>query len=300
MLVVRSTHESFDALVGVVWLHSEAVGRAYSVFSRGTTQIKLRCVTGASCSFRVNARQGDEGCRVTFSCTTHSCDTKKAKRKRNPKKRVQSAANEVRQGFRDADSVVGNLLDAWKRELVSGGSNNSIRLAGIRKVAALHHAEKPLLAGESVLLDLGSGAGIACCYYALQYGCRTIGVEYCPELVEISRRFAHKAGVADLCTFYTMDFTTIPPEWFSQEGISHVFIFDGVFSPQHWNTLFHDILCGLPTGTVGVSVSKFSGNWPEDFQTRGDSIPGVGLAGSTSSFSFRLWEKVNQEEKSSF
>ena len=57
---------------------------------------------------------------------------------------------------------------------------------------------------QDVVMDLGSGDGrniIA----AARRGARAVGVEYNPELVELSRRLAREAGVADKATFVQGD-----------------------------------------------------------------------------------------------
>ncbi len=57
---------------------------------------------------------------------------------------------------------------------------------------------------QDVVMDLGSGDGrniIA----AARRGARAVGVEYNPDLVELSRRLAREAGVADKATFVQGD-----------------------------------------------------------------------------------------------
>ena len=57
---------------------------------------------------------------------------------------------------------------------------------------------------QDFVMDLGSGDGrnvIA----AARRGARALGVEYNPDLVELSRRLAQEAGVADRATFVKGD-----------------------------------------------------------------------------------------------
>lgn len=60
---------------------------------------------------------------------------------------------------------------------------------------------------DDLVMDLGSGDGrniIA----AAKRGARAIGVEFNPEMVELSQRLAREAGVADLATFIRGDMFT--------------------------------------------------------------------------------------------
>jgi len=190
------------------------------------------------------------------------------------------------------DRLLQRVLRSWRQDLASGGTNNAIRLGGIKRVAAAQHLLKPL-DENAVVVDVGSGAGFACCFYALRYGCKVFGVEKSERLVHIARRYAREAGVSDHCTFRAMNFRELTPEWFHQRGVSHVLAFDGVFAPDDWNYLFHTVLSRLSTDIVGASVSKFQSYWPSCLTQRGDSIPNIGLSGSRSSFSFAVWTKAS-------
>lgn len=265
------------------------------------------------------------GVWVTTSCLEHSCDGGTL-RFRQPKSSVSSVAaitilplmlasrGDVNDGHRAADSLqmclgeedepvlseqlsiddeVGtdrllqSLLRSWRKDLASGGTNNAIRLGGIKRVAAAQHGIKPLNA-NAVVVDIGSGAGFACCFYALRYGCKVYGVEKSERLVEIARRYAREVDVAEKCTFCVMNFRYLTPKWFEERGVTHVLAFDGVFAADDWNYLFGSVLARLPMEVVGASVSKFLSYWPASFKKHGDSIPSVGLCGSQSSFSFAM------------
>lgn len=60
------------------------------------------------------------------------------------------------------------------------------------------------VSARDVVMDLGSGDGRTV-IAAAQLGARAIGIEYDPELVELSRNNAAAAGVADRATFVTAD-----------------------------------------------------------------------------------------------
>jgi len=57
---------------------------------------------------------------------------------------------------------------------------------------------------QDVVMDLGSGDGITV-ITAAKRGARAIGIEYNPDMVELSKANAEKAGVADRATFMKAD-----------------------------------------------------------------------------------------------
>lgn len=119
------------------------------------------------------------------------------------------------------DRMLQRLLHSWRKDLASGGTNNAMRLGGIKRIAAAQHEVRPL-DKDAVVVDVGSGAGFACCFYALRYGCTVYGVEKSQRLVDISRHYAQQAGVSHLCTFYAMNFNQLTPGWFHQRGVTHI------------------------------------------------------------------------------
>ena len=64
---------------------------------------------------------------------------------------------------------------------------------------------------DDVVLDLGSGDGAVLVQAAKDIGCRCVGVELCPSLVQTSRERAAASGVADKCSFVIGDLTTLTP-----------------------------------------------------------------------------------------
>jgi len=57
---------------------------------------------------------------------------------------------------------------------------------------------------QDVVMDLGSGDGITV-ITAAKRGARAIGIEYNPDMVELSKQNAEKAGVSDKATFMKAD-----------------------------------------------------------------------------------------------
>lgn len=182
------------------------------------------------------------------------------------------------------------VIRAWRDNLYSGGSNNSIGFAGLQRVIDRMHNVTPFTRA-SVFVDFGCGCGTPSFYVSNRFRCKCIGVDYDEKLVEIAREYA--AGNT-LCSFQVLDFTTLSSAWLREVGATHVFAFDGVFELQNWTALFHSIIGGAP-GLTGASVSKFrrlcrGRQWPGSFSLAGEPLEGIALAGGTSSFSMGVWK----------
>ena len=65
---------------------------------------------------------------------------------------------------------------------------------------------------ESYLLDVGCGVGQTACYLAKKYGCRVVGVDIVPKMVERSWERAKKEGLTDLVEFRVADAQDLPFE----------------------------------------------------------------------------------------
>jgi arsenite methyltransferase len=64
----------------------------------------------------------------------------------------------------------------------------------------------------SLVLDVGSGAGQTPVYLATRHGCRVVGVDILPRMVERSRELAKRAGVAATVEFRVADAQDLPFE----------------------------------------------------------------------------------------
>jgi len=62
----------------------------------------------------------------------------------------------------------------------------------------------------SYVLDVGCGAGQSSCYLAKEHGCRVVGVDIRPEMVQRSQEMAQREGVADRIEFRTADAQDLP------------------------------------------------------------------------------------------
>jgi SAM-dependent methyltransferase len=61
---------------------------------------------------------------------------------------------------------------------------------------------------DDIVYDLGSGDGRIVILAAQKYGCRGVGIELDPTLIEISRQVARDANVVDKTTFIEGDLLT--------------------------------------------------------------------------------------------
>jgi ubiquinone/menaquinone biosynthesis C-methylase UbiE len=66
--------------------------------------------------------------------------------------------------------------------------------------------------GKTTVLEVGCGAGATACYLARTYGCRVVGVDLRPAMVELSRERAQKQGLADRVEFRVADAQDLPLE----------------------------------------------------------------------------------------
>jgi SAM-dependent methyltransferase len=189
------------------------------------------------------------------------------------------------------------IIRRWRDNLTSGGENNSISYAGIRKVGDQLH-EMRNFTSNSVFADIGSGAGIPQIYIALKYGCHTYGIERDLKLVNIADGYAREAGVSHLCTFEHKDIEDLKTDttWFSDRRVTHLFTFDGVFDAV-WKVLYKTIIA-TPSTIVGASTRKKIKQYGRFFKrnfTGLDKRTNAPLAGGTSSFVVGYWIKEGDD-----
>ena len=107
---------------------------------------------------------------------------------------------------------------------------------------------------KDVLFDLGSGDGRTV-ITAAKLGARATGIEYNPEMVELSRQNAIKAGVADRATFMKADLFETD---FSKADVITMFLLSSI------NLKLRPKILDLKPGTRIVSNSFTMDNWQED------------------------------------
>lgn len=106
-----------------------------------------------------------------------------------------------------------------------------------------------------ILFDLGSGDGITVITAAKQFGVHATGIEYNPDMVELSKRNAEKEGVAGRATFAKAD---IFESDFSQATVITLFLL-----PQ-LNLKLRPQILALKPGTRVVSNSFTMAEWQDD------------------------------------
>ncbi len=106
-----------------------------------------------------------------------------------------------------------------------------------------------------LLVDLGSGDGRIVIEAAKRYGTRGLGVDLETRLVELARRNAERAGVADLAKFEAKDFFELD---FSRADIVSAYLLPEV------NLKLRPKLLAMRPGTRIVTHDFDMGDWPYD------------------------------------
>jgi precorrin-6B methylase 2 len=114
------------------------------------------------------------------------------------------------------------------------------------------------------LIDLGSGDGRTV-ITAAKRGVRAMGIEYNPDMVELSRRSAQKEGVADRATFVKADLFESD---FSRATVITMFLLDRI------NMQLRPKILGLKPGTRIVSNTFTMGDWMEDAKATANESEG--------------------------
>jgi SAM-dependent methyltransferase len=107
---------------------------------------------------------------------------------------------------------------------------------------------------EDFVVDLGSGDGRTV-ITAAKLGAKALGVEYNPNMVELSRRNAEKAGVSDKAKFVHGDIFATD---FKQATVVTMFLLPGL------NLRLRPTLLEMKPGTRVVSNSFTMGEWKPD------------------------------------
>jgi SAM-dependent methyltransferase len=118
---------------------------------------------------------------------------------------------------------------------------------------------------DDFLIDLGSGDGRTV-IAAAKRGTRAHGIEYNPEMVELSRRNAASEGVSDKATFARADLFESD---FSRATVITMFLLPQI------NLKLRPKILELKPGTRIVSNSFTMGDWePDDTRSTGDDCAG--------------------------
>lgn len=105
------------------------------------------------------------------------------------------------------------------------------------------------------VIDLGSGDGRTVITAAKKFGARALGIEYNPEMVELSRRNAQKEGVADRAQFVRGDIFATN---FSQATVLTMYLLPSL------NLKLRPTILNLKPGTRVVSHAFTMDDWEPD------------------------------------
>jgi hypothetical protein len=105
------------------------------------------------------------------------------------------------------------------------------------------------------LFDLGAGDGIIAITAARQYGAKSVGIEYNPEMAQFARRKVAEAGMTDKVKIITGD---IFQEDFSAATVVTLYLM------PHLNIKLRPILLKMKPGTRVVSNTFSMGDWEPD------------------------------------
>ena len=108
---------------------------------------------------------------------------------------------------------------------------------------------------KDTLFDLGAGDGIIAITAARQYGAKSVGIEYNPEMAQFARRKVAEAGMTDKVKIVTGD---IFLEDFSSATVVTLYLM------PHLNLKLRPILLKMKPGTRVVSNTFTMGEWEPD------------------------------------
>ena len=108
---------------------------------------------------------------------------------------------------------------------------------------------------KDTLFDLGAGDGIIAITAARQYGAKSVGIEYNPEMAQFARRKVAEAGLTDKVKIITGD---IFQEDFSSANVVTLYLM------PHLNLKLRPILLKMKPGTRVVSNTFTMGEWEPD------------------------------------
>jgi hypothetical protein len=106
-----------------------------------------------------------------------------------------------------------------------------------------------------VVYDLGSGDGITVITAAKQFGVRATGIEYNPDMVELSKRNAQKEGVADKAQFIRGDIFATD---FSKATVLTMYLL------PYLNIKLRPTILNMKPGTRVVSHAFTMDDWAPD------------------------------------
>ncbi len=102
-----------------------------------------------------------------------------------------------------------------------------------------------------IILNVGSGSGISATYLAQTYGCKVVGVDILPGMVDNAQRWADKKGLSSQLEFRVADARDLPFE----DNQFDVLISESVntFIPERERAMREYVRVVKPGGTIGFN-----------------------------------------------
>ncbi|MGD8455870.1 MAG: class I SAM-dependent methyltransferase [Anaerolineales bacterium] len=108
---------------------------------------------------------------------------------------------------------------------------------------------------DSYILDVGCGAGLTPVYIVKKVGCKVVGVDIMPKMVERSKEAARREGVSDLTEFKVADAQDLPFE----DNIFDAVITESVtaFPPDKQKAVDEYARVTKPGGYIGLNETTW-------------------------------------------
>ncbi len=131
------------------------------------------------------------------------------------------------------------------------------------------------IGADTRVLDAGCGVGLTPCYLARTYGCRVVGIDITPGMIDLARREASRRGLDDRLRFAIGDVRALP---FGEAEFDVVLV-------ESVNTFLNDravafreyVRVALPGGRVGVTESTWLESPSEEARAFMASVGGESL-----------------------
>lgn len=138
-------------------------------------------------------------------------------------------------------------------------------LKATEEMLALCHID-----ADSYVLDVGCGPGATPCYLAKTYGCRVMGVDIVPKMIERAVEFAQRKGASTLCEFRVGDALNLPFD----DNVFDVVIIESVstFLSDRVRAFAEYVRVTKPGGYVGMNETT----WLERTPGAVDFMTGIG------------------------
>ncbi len=117
------------------------------------------------------------------------------------------------------------------------------------------------ISAGSYVLDVGCGIGATPCYLAKTYGCRVVGIDLEPKMIERATALAQHKGVAEHCEFRVADAQDLP----FADNLFDVVLVESVstFLPDRPTAFREYVRVIKPGGYVGMNETTWVERGPD-------------------------------------